>query len=400
MNTRPVVEAARSRHRAAVDRIDSARSGFLPQVDITAGGGYEVTNNTSTRAQIEGGSEDLGRYDATIVGSQLLFDNGGTRSRTEAARFFAESEQHGILSAEEQLSFDVTQVYLAVILSEQLLRRANDNYAALNRISRLVDALVRSGRAREADAIQARARIAAAREEIARRQRDLDERRAQFLEVVGQNPRSLKQPRLGRGQLPGSVEQALNLAQRVNPFLQSAISRERAAEAEARATEEPFLPRVTFDVTGTLGENLGGVRGVDNSASAQLRLRFPLYTGGRDTADRRRAVELAGVAQQERGEIAREVREAIRRAFARLKGDRARVPPLVEQASDTAKVVDAYLAQFELGRRSLFDLLDAQSDLYRSQVALDEVRILALQDEFELLATVGNLRQSLSVAAR
>ncbi|WP_160777764.1 TolC family outer membrane protein, partial [Stappia sediminis] len=399
ISSRPVVEAARSRHQAAVERIDAERSGFLPQVDVSAGTGYEVSNNSSTGTVPGHGSEDLTRYDASVSVSQLLFDNGGTRARTDAARFSAEAEEHGILSAEERVAVDVTRVYLSVVLSERILQRANENLASLQRIARLVDAQVSAGKARQADSVQARARVAAAREEIARRQRDLAERRGQFTEIVGRAPGSLSQPRLGAGALPKTVDQALGLAQNVNPFLRSAVSRERAAEARAKAADEPFLPRVTFDLVGNVGENAGGVRGVDNSASAQVRLRFPLYTGGRDTAERRRAVELAGVAQYERGEVAREVREAIRRSFARLQGDRLRVPPLVEQAEDNRKVVSAYLAQFELGRRSLFDLLDAQSDLFRAQVSLEEVRIVALQDEYELLATIGTLVESLQIAS-
>ncbi len=62
------------------------------------------------------------------------------------------------------------------------------------------------------------------------------------------------------------------------------------------------------------------------------------------------------------------------------------------------RVLAGYKAQFELGRRSLLDLLDAQNELFQARLALNDGDYRVLLAHYELMFTMGNLLQNLNIA--
>ena len=74
-----------------------------------------------------------------------------------------------------------------------------------------------------------------------------------------------------------------------------------------------------------------------------------------------------------------------------------RTPDGARFAQAAAQVVSAYLQQFELGRRSLLDVLDVVSELFQANVGVVNTDTQMMRASYRVLATAGTLLSTLNV---
>ncbi len=73
----PDVRAQAANRRAADGAVAEARGAYLPSIDVSLGSGRERSNNSGTRFT----DTTLGRKEAEVSLSQLLFDTGAVSSQ-------------------------------------------------------------------------------------------------------------------------------------------------------------------------------------------------------------------------------------------------------------------------------------------------------------------------------
>ena len=78
--------------------------------------------------------------------------------------------------------------------------------------------------------------------------------------------------------------------------------------------------------------------------------------------------------------------------------DRARLPQLEGYARASADVAEAYRMQFQLGQRSLLDVLNAENESFNARASAVAGRALVAFGELRLLASIGVLLETLGVS--
>ncbi len=68
-----------------------------------------------------------------------------------------------------------------------------------------------------------------------------------------------------------------------------------------------------------------------------------------------------------------------------------RIGALSRQVAADRRTIDAYTKEYELGQRSLIDLLNAQNSLFSASVSLVSIQSLAIFADFQMLAAMGHL---------
>ncbi len=126
-------------------------------------------------------------------------------------------------------------------------------------------------------------------------------------------------------------------------------------------------------------------------------MRYNLYRGFFDRASKRRATFEAVAAADDDSEARRSIREDVRVAYRALMTAQARLVPLRQRVESSRRTLEAYYGQYDLGRRSLFDLLDTQNELFRSSIDLVDGKFAVLLGHYRLLFSMGRLLQSLGV---
>src|SRR5690606_32775027 len=102
--------------------------------------------------------------------------------------------------------------------------------------------------------------------------------------------------------------------------------------------------------------------------------------------------------KEERAKAARQVENEVRTTWARMisAGERAR--EFATQAAANTETVKAYKDQFDLSRRTLLDVLDAQNELFVSQSNAVNSEFVEMFAVYRLLGLKGNLLPTLGIA--
>jgi adhesin transport system outer membrane protein len=203
-------------------------------------------------------------------------------------------------------------------------------------------------------------------------------------------------PDIPRDRLPASVEDAVLAAVTKSPTLAIFESDIKVAQAEYEGSGSTLYPRVELQANATTGNDLNGIEGSDNRQSLLGVVRWNLYRGGADQARQREFMYRHAISKERRAEATRQVEKDMRDTWAGMVSAGERAKQFLDQANANEKVVNVYLDQFSLDRRTLLDVLDSQNELFVSRSShvnalytemFAVFRVLALKDD--LLSTLG-----------
>ena len=89
--------------------------------------------------------------------------------------------------------------------------------------------------------------------------------------------------------------------------------------------------------------------------------------------------------------LQREAFELIDKAWAARTITNERMAALTRQIAADRRVIEAYTKEYELGQRSLIDLLNAYNQLFNARVSLETTKGAAVFADYQLLAAMGQL---------
>src|SRR6185436_2790867 len=89
--------------------------------------------------------------------------------------------------------------------------------------------------------------------------------------------------------------------------------------------------------------------------------------------------------------LQRDANESVDKAWAARVITADRIAALVLQTDAARKVIEAYSKEYDLGQRSLIDLLNAENTSFNAQVSLISARSVAVFADYQLLAAMGKL---------
>ncbi len=328
---------------------------------------------------------------------QLVFDGFGTSSRELAAEAERRAAERRVAETAERIAQRAIEVYLDVLRSDEQVRLGEANLVYHRDIYRRVESKTTQGIGDQLDLEQAGSRVVLAQADLTRRIGEQRTARARYVEFIGEQPTGLSRPTGEQYRPPASVDQAIEGALRNNPSVFVTAAQIDSARFEIDAARSAFYPRLDLEVAGNTGNNIDGVLGRDSSVTVLLKLRYNLFNGFFDDATVERRSAQAAAAAQSDGEARRQVREDTRVAFRNLTTAQDRLPPLRDHVAASTRTLDDYVRQFELGRRKLLDLLDAQTEKYNAAANLVDGEYTLLVAQFRLAFAMGEVRTVLGL---
>ena len=414
LDTNPEIRIAFNRFKAREEQVSQAVAGYMPTVDISAGYGWEQTNSPSTRRRAGQGDVDddgvieLERGEAGFSIKQMLFDGFYTSSEVDRYSFEASAEQWALFAAAEDMALDVAKVYINYIRSEQVLTLAEKNLQSHKDIYEQIKQRTDSGLGSTADLSQITGRLARANANVISARNNFYDAKSQFVRIVEQQPEDMIVPVPDADMLPADLSTSVMMAQDNHPILKSAASDIYAAENEKDSAQSNYYPKVTLELDGNWNNNLDGedgysllasnnVGGHNNDLVAMVRLKYNLFAGGRDLAREKEAAYKVGEAKEIRQRAHRQVVEGVNlawNAYELLTPQKMYIRDHVIAAKDTQV---AYSQQFNLGQRTLLDLLDTENELFEARKDYLESEYDEIIAQYRVLNATGQLLDSLRV---
>lgn len=399
LETNPEIGVVKHDRRAVDQELRQARARLLPSIDVRAAVGPEVSHNNNTRSQIDGDDRrTLLRSEAELSISQLLFDGFETQGEIERQRARVDSAARRVTETAEFVALSAIEAHLEVMRAQRIVELNEENVRQHENILTKVRRLEREGRGDIADVRQTEARLAEARNSLATAKGRLADAIATYVRVVGEQPSDLRAQGVAPTDLPSGAEEAARVASVRNPTVLIAAADVDVAAAELTKARAGFYPQVNVELGATTGTNIAGSTEESSSASALLVLRYNLFRGGADIAREREAFHRINEARASLAKARRQAEEEARVSWNARETAMARVEALRAKAEAQRRTRDAYAAQFDIGQRSLLDVLDAENELFLSRVALTTAEFTEMFAGYRLLAVTGELLDRLDLA--
>lgn len=399
LKTSPDVLSTAHRRLSIDQEIKQARGGYFPKIDLNLGYGRERTDNPTTRATApEFGAVSLNRREAGVSLTQMLFDGFFVKSEVERHTARADSAAFGVLGASENTALKVADAYLEVLRRQELVKLTKDNLAVHQRTFDQIKLRSDSGVGRKADMDQILARLALAQANVMAAESNARESEITFQRIVGKMPQNLTKPGAPDQAMPKDLKSAVEVAMANHPILKSAMADVEAAQAQHRTARSLNLPKLDLELGYNDNNNISGVRGDSESAIAMLRVRYNLFRGGSDDARIGQTASAINEATEISHKTMREVEESIRLSWNAYTTAQERLNPLKQHAEAMDATREAYTKQFNIGQRTLLDLLDAENEYFTARSNYITGQYIVLFGKYRVLGSSGKLLEGLQVA--
>ncbi len=392
----PQIRRDQAQSVAADQAVEAAYSDFLPDLDVDVSTGVEVTSSPTTRGG-GAGVVDEHRTDSRATATQLLFDFFETANRVGSRRDELRASHADLQATSESIARQAIDAYLSVQEAREQVILAEGNVADHVAIVDLIRGRVAAGRSAEADLDQAVSRLALVRSNLVALQGREAEAASTYIETVGSEPGELEPIEEPEYAEATDLDAALATAMDRNPNAHSTAATWDARKKDIEVARAAYFPRFDVQATGGIADNQDGVNAGRYDASIFLRVRWNLFSGFGDLATTRAATFDANAASREDANVRRQIREEVRVAFKLLETTKDRLIPLREDVVASTETFQAYRGQFDLGQRTLLDLLDARDEQFDAEQDLVTGETDVLRSTYDLLFATGLILDSFGI---
>ncbi|MGL6160645.1 TolC family outer membrane protein [Microbulbifer sp.] len=373
------------------ENVRAARAGYFPQLSVNLIAGRD---NEDRR---EGDGHAI-----QIYASQLIYDFGKVSSDVDLATAGARRSQAVVLKSIDRIAHDTAMAAIEVLRYQARLKTSQEQIKGLSAIASLVQMRNEKGASSRSDVLQAQTRIEAARATKQRVLGQLNRERSTLQNLMGTHSRVT---------LSMNTSESVAPACRVdNPDFSSVpdllIAQASYAEAVAQVKNAKARSWPTLSLDASVNNYLDPEYVDANSlneheSSVFLNLSMPIYQGGRIDADRQSSTFALRSAEAAVDAARQSVVGDFRATQEEADGLTRSLSILDARERAIAETRDLYSKQyFSLGTRTLLDLLNAEDELHRARVEIDNTRYDLNRLQVECLYSAGEIRSAFRLEGR
>lgn len=397
LETNPEINQAAQNKEAIEFERKQAQGQFLPRISVEGSAGIRRLENT-TRRSLGIADETLYPLEANILGEQTVFDSGARSAELKRQAARTDGAALRVEERAEYVALNVARQYLDFLLQERIVAASDDNVTFHEKLASDLREGVAKGSISIADQQQAEERLQAARVRRTEAQQDLANAAIAFRTLTGLSLEKGAMPDSPRAKLPPTLAEAIEQARGRNPRVREAMADIDASYAMVDKARADLGPTVSLEGRGRIGEDIDGFRGNTNDLQGRVILRWNLFNGGINRAKVQEMVRRASEARFRMHQLSREAEEDVRLAWNRWTSQEKLFVDLEQQSRVSDDLLLSYREQFNVGRRSLLDVLDSQNTRYNVQVRAETARFSQMFGQYQVLAATNQLLASLDLA--
>lgn len=389
--TNPEVLARWHNFQAAGSERDAAAGGYRPNVNLSAGIGRDQNENRL-------GKSDFSRNSTTLSMNQMLYDGFLTRDEVRRLDHTRLVRLFELYDTSESIALEVVRAYSDLLRYRKLVALAEDNYVRHRTVFEQIQQKAKSGVGRRVDLEQISGRLALAEANLLTETSNLHDVSARYLRLVGTQPhQTLENPMPLVKDMPSDITTALKAANRQHPSLLAATENIRSVQSTVSARRSAYQPRLDFKARTEHGNNIDSISGRTNNNTAEVVMTWNLYNGGSDQSRVRQSADLLNLAKDQRDKTCRDVRQTLSIAYNDTRKLTEQLTFLDQHQLSIEKARDAYRQQFDIGQRSLLDLLDTENELFQAKRAFANSEYDLLLAYARTHAGMGTLYRALGI---
>ncbi|MDR1856878.1 MAG: TolC family protein [Desulfovibrio sp.] len=376
--------------------VDKAKAGFGPKVDVASRTGGSVYSDSTTRAlDLDSQLWGYANVSATLV--QPIWDGFATRSRVRSASATLESVKHRVFDAATSLSLDGIIAHIDLLRRRAIYALSERNVAQHQMILGQAQERATLGADTAADVTQAQSRLSRALSSRSEAKAALQVAEDTYVRLTGYSPSMKLLPVPMPPQIYKHTDIVFELAEKHNPKLAAYLQDTKALRADQQGSDAAFYPTINLEAGPNYTDRGGSKDRWIYSFDVLGTVRWNLFNSGADVAEHKAAAARIRQSRQVMYNFIDDLKLDIQSTWANYVAAQEQYKHYSKAIEYNKFTRSAYMEQFQIGRRSLLDVLDTESELYNSSTQAETARGNILVGAYRLCALTGDMLPQMSI---
>lgn len=348
---------------------DVARGAFLPKADIVS------TYRKQEEVGVIVGNTGIPRMNNELVLKQMIFDGFMTNNEVKRLGHANRTRYYELQSAMQNTTLEFMRAYIDAMRYRELSQFAKDNYVVHKQLFDRIQERVNAGVARKVDLEQASGRLALAEANLLTETTNLHDVTARLQRLYGElPPDTLEAPVFFNSGVEPTSAEALKVAYRQNPDLLSTIEDIQATKDEVKTRKGRYLPRLDLQARKNLGTSSDGRDSTSAADVLELTMNFNLFNGFSDQNQVKATAQKLNNAQDMRDKACVDTRQLLVIAYNDIEQLKEQLNYRTQHKNSIENAREAYRKQFDIGQRTLLDLLDTENEYFQAKRSLSNTQ--------------------------
>ena len=388
IQTHPIVQERLKNYRATRQDMGIADAGYMPTVDIVGGVGYKTQGHINSDIT----EDDFNTYNSAIILKQNIFNGFDTLYSVAYEKARVVSAAYDYIEKTDDVTLQTTKAYLDLLRANELYNTSKENVANNELIYAKVYELYVSGVAARSELDKIQSSLALSRSNLTAKRNNLVDARFDFHRMLGRNVsvESLVRPDF-TARLPKSRVRALQFALEHNPSLMVSRFNIKSAQKRYKQARANYYPSVDLEASQNYSNNWQTSTSPDDRFEVMLNVSYNLYNGGHDSSLKQKNISLVNQEIEKQRELKRELIHSLGVSWSAYEITAVQLDDLYKFQSFSYSTLELYQEEYELGQRSLLDLLAAQNDFFNAQTQIINAEYDRLFAKYRILDAMGVL---------
>ena len=405
LKTNPIVQERLKNYNATKEDIEVAKSGFYPKLELSIGVGVEMNQQRTDYKGVSTLSEDgiegvdsttFSVYQNSLKYTQNLFNGFATSSKVKQQKSSTAAAAYSYIENVNDIAFKTVDAYIQIMRNKELLKTAQANVDINEEIFNKVQKLYDAGLTTLSEVNKIESSLSLAKSNYIVQVNTLLDVGYNLQRVLGRyiETEKMEKPVLNIA-LPASIEEAAQYAMKNNPSILIAANNVKIAQAKYKENKSIFYPSVDIEISQNMNKNISGIQGNDDRLRAMAYLKYNLFNGFSDKANIQKSISQIHQEIESKNNIRRQILEGLNLSWAANEKLGDQLGHLIEYKKFALKTLTLYAKEYDLGRRSLLDLLSAQNDFIGAKQQIINTEYSMLFAKYRVLDAMGILVQTL-----
>ena len=389
IETNPTIKERLHNYRATVQELEMAQGEYLPTLDLVSSIGKEKTSDDNSKFADQ---TSLNYYENSLVLLYNIFNGFSTTNKVDYQKSRAMAASYHLIEKSNDVAFNMTNSYIQVLKNQELLQVAKEQIVLTKEILDKITPLEAAGLAETSELFKIKSSFSLAQSNLVVQQNNTIDALSKFSSILGRriSISELTKPTF-ISSIPKTMNEAIEYAITNNPSLVTTNYNIKAAKSLLLERQKDLYPKLDLRVEQNLDNNINGLEENRNRFRAGFVLSYNLFRGGIDSATKIKHKSMLHQDIQKREILKKDVIEGLELSWAAYTLLKNQLTYLYEYEESSLKVMTLYKDEYDIGTRTLLDLLSAQDAYIASKNQIIKAEYEHLFAKYRIVDSMGIL---------
>ena len=373
-----------------------SKGNYLPTVTISGSKSQEDTSKLTNRSGVEQSVNDVDPSTQSIKIEQTLLDLGRSAEvkKNEIGINLANVK---LLKKEQEVLLKAIEAYSGLILANEKLKINQSNLNLLERQVETNRARLERGQITLSDLAQSESSLAGAQANFIQSQNEIISNKLNYENVIGPiaDTNSLNKNFDINLMLPESLNNAINISKNYNPELIIAKLEYEQSEKDVLISRSDLAPSAKLSYENSRSQDLSSSYDESNKNTLKATITWPIYLGGKNIASLNKSQNLKNRKKLLLNSVTKTNSSNVAISWSTLQSSKSLLKSVKSQVKAAQIANEGITVEYESGvGRSTLDVIQSNSILLNSRIALANSERNYLLAQFNVLKSVGLLNSS------